>query len=118
MVVAPAIAQEGHPLKGAWLGTWGPSEDHTNVVVVVLDWGGEQITGTINPGTDNIAIRNASLDPDGWVVHLEAQAPSRTGGTLNYVIEGTIENLPFNNRFITGTWRHQNASGPFEITRQ
>lgn len=119
VLAAPATAQEGHPLKGSWLGTWGPSEDHTNVVVVVMDWDGKQITGTINPGTDNIEIESASLDPDGWKVHLEAKAVSaRTGETLNYVIDGTIENLPFNDRFIRGTWRHQSANGPFEITRQ
>ena len=27
---APAIAQEGHPLKGSWVGTWGPSKLHDN----------------------------------------------------------------------------------------
>jgi len=116
--VAPVIAQEGHPLKGSWLGTWGPSEDHTNVVVVIMDWDGQQITGMINPGTDNIAMENATLNPEGWAVRFEAKGQSRTGETLNYVIEGTIENLPFNDRFIRGTWRHQSASGPFEVTRQ
>jgi hypothetical protein len=116
--VTPAVAQEGHPLKGSWLGTWGPSEDHTNVVVVIMDWDGQQITGMINPGTDNIPIANATLNPDGWVLRFEANGQSRTGQTLNYVIEGRIENLPFNDRFVRGTWRHQNGTGPFEITRQ
>ena len=27
---APAVAQEGHPLKGSWIGTWGPSQNHSN----------------------------------------------------------------------------------------
>jgi hypothetical protein len=118
VAVSPAMAQEGHPLKGSWLGNWGPSEDHTNSIIIVMDWDGEEITGVINPGTDDIPIQNASLNPDGWVVHLEATTQNRSGQTLNYVIEGTIEGLPFNSRSITGTWRHQNASGPFEITRQ
>lgn len=118
VMVSPASAQEGHPLKGSWLGTWGPSEDHTNVVVVIMDWDGQEISGIMNPGTDNIEIENATLDPDGWVLRFEAQGESATGSTLNYVIEGTIENLPFNNRFVTGTWSHESASGQFEITRQ
>ena len=116
--VSPVVAQEGHPLKGSWLGTWGPSEDHTNVVVVIMDWDGQNITGVINPGTDNIQLENATLDPDGWVLRFEAEGESVTGSPLHYVVEGTIENLPFNDRFIRGTWRHENGSGPFEITRQ
>lgn len=115
--VAPAMAQEGHPLKGSWLGTWGSADD-PDVVVVILDWDGKEITGIINPGTENIAIENAMLNPDGWVVHFEARRPGQGGQTLNYVLEGTIENLPFNDRFIRGTWRNQNGTGPFEITRQ
>jgi hypothetical protein len=32
---APAIAQEGHPLKGSWLGTWGPSKLHSNDILII-----------------------------------------------------------------------------------
>lgn len=115
---APAAAQEGHPVKGSWLGSWGPSQDHTNDVLVILDWDGQNITGMINPGTDNIEIQNATLDPENWVLRFEAQGQDRSGNTLNYVVEGTLENLAFSNRSITGTWRHQNGEGPFEIVRQ
>src|SRR5690606_33943936 len=113
-----AIGQEGHPLKGSWLGTWGPSETHLNDVIVVMDWDGQQITGVINPGTDNIQIENATLDPEGWVLRFEAEGQDRSGNPLHYVIEGHIENLAFYNRMVTGTWTHESGSGPFEITRQ
>src|SRR5690606_34004517 len=56
---APATAQEGHPLKGSWLGTWAGNEAHGENVLLVLDWDGQNITGIINPGTDNIAITKA-----------------------------------------------------------
>jgi len=115
---APAAAQEGHPLKGSWLGTWGPSKTHSNDVLFVLNWDGKNITGTINPGTDNIPIKNATLNPDTWVVRFEADAKDKAGNTLNYVIEGKIENLAFHNRSITGTWKHQKESGPLKISRQ
>jgi hypothetical protein len=115
--VAPA-AQEGHPLKGSWLGTWGPSKLHSNEVVVVLNWDGKSITGMINPGTDNIPIKNATLNPEGWVVHLEADAKDKSGTTISYVIEGKIENLSFHNRSIVGTWKSQKENGPFKISRQ
>ena len=39
---APAIAQEGHPLKGSWVGTWGPSKLHDNDLLVVLSWDGKE----------------------------------------------------------------------------
>ena len=66
---------------------------HGNDIIVVLDWDGKAITGMINPGTDNMPIRNATLDPDGWVVRFEADGKDRSGTALSYVIEGTIENL-------------------------
>ena len=118
IAAAPAAAQEGHPVKGSWLGTWGPSPDHLNDVIVILDWDGENITGVINPGIDNVEIRNATLDPDGWIVRFEAEMVNAAGATLDYVVEGTIGNLAFHDRTITGTWSHQNGSGPFEIQRQ
>jgi hypothetical protein len=114
----PAAAQEGHPLKGSWLGTWAGNTSHSPDVVLVLNWDGKAITGIINPGTDNIAIKNATLDPDGWVVHLEADAKDSSGRALTYVIDGKIENLHVPNRGITGTWKNQKESGAFKVNRQ
>ena len=114
---APATAQEGHPLKGSWLGTWAGNEAHGENVLLVLDWDGQNITGIINPGTDNIAITKASLDPEGWVVTIEAEAGA-SGSAVRYVIEGRIENLELPNRSIVGTWRHQQGRGEFEASRQ
>jgi hypothetical protein len=110
-------AQEGHPLKGAWFGDWGPSRNDRNPVLIVMDWDG-RITGTINPGTDNIPIKNATLNPNGWILRIEAEGKDRSGKTLNYVIEGKIENMAMAKRSITGTWRHQTANGDFTIKRQ
>ena len=115
---APAVAQEGHPLKGSWIGTWGPSQNHSNDVIIVLNWDGKSITGTINPGTDEIAIKNATLNPDGWVVHLEGDAKDKAGKTITYIIDGKIENLPKRDRSVVGTWKTATENGPFKISRQ
>jgi hypothetical protein len=115
---SPAVAQEGHPLKGSWLGAWTGNKSHSPDIVVVLNWDGKAITGMINPGTDNIPIKNATLNPEGWVVHLEADAKDKAGTVLTYVIDGRIQNLPLNNRFITGTWKNQKESGAFRMGRQ
>ncbi|MEP7310062.1 MAG: hypothetical protein ABJA98_31520 [Acidobacteriota bacterium] len=113
-----AAAQEGHPLKGSWLGTWAGNKIHGNDVLVVLNWDGKNITGMINPGTDNMAVKNATLNPDGWVVHLEADAKDKSGAALTYVIDGKIEDLRLPNRSITGTWKNQRESGIFKVGRQ
>ena len=111
-------AQEGHPLKGSWIGTWGPSQAHSNDIVLVLDWDGKNVTGTINPGPDNMAVKNASLNPEGWLVHIEADGKDKSGAVINYVIDGKIDNLAFANRSITGTWKSQKEKGAFKVQRQ
>lgn len=118
MAPSVAAAQEGHPLKGSWLGTWAGNTSHRPDVVLVLNWDGKTITGTINPGTDNIPVKNATLNPEGWVVHLEADAKDTAGRALTYVIDGKIENLHVPNRSITGVWKNQKETGEFKVSRQ
>lgn len=113
-----ASAQEGHPLKGSWLGTWGPAKSHSNDILLIMNWDGKTISGMVNPGTDNAPIKNATLNPDGWVVRFEVDIKDRSGTVLNYVIEGKIENLAFHNRSIVGTWKNQRESGQLKIGRQ
>jgi hypothetical protein len=113
-----APAQEGHPLKGSWIGTWESNETHGDDVLVILDWDGKNITGMINPGTDNMAITKANLAPEGWVVTLEADGKDKAGAAVHYVIEGRIEDLELPNRSIVGTWRNERGRGAFEISRQ
>lgn len=115
---ALALAQEGHPLKGSWLGTWEGNKTHGNDIVLVMNWDGKAITGMINPGTDNIAIKSATLNPEGWLVHIEADAKDKSGAVVSYVIDGKIENLAFANRSIVGTWRSQREKGAFKASRQ
>jgi hypothetical protein len=119
LVAIPAIAQEGHPLKGSWLGTWAGNKTLGNDVLVVMTWDGKSITGTINPGTDNIAIKSATLNPEGWLVHIDADAKDKQGNPITYAIDGKIENLPLANRSVTGTWKdNRGGTGAFRIGRQ
>lgn len=115
---APVRAQEGFPLKGSWIGSWGPSKTHSDDLLMVLNWDGKTISGMINPGTDNMPIKAASLDPKGWVVKLEADGKDKNGSTVSYVIEGKIENLELPNRSINGTWSSNKGRGTFTASRQ
>ena len=120
VVVAGAVrpaAQEGHPLKGSWIGTWGPAKSHEADLVLVLNWDGKAISGTLNPGVDDVAIKNATLDPATWTFKFEADVKDKAG-VRNYALEGKIENLAFHNRTISGTWKNQRESGKFRIQRQ
>lgn len=117
-ILSPALAQEGHPLKGSWIGSWAGNKIHGADVVVVLSWDGKAITGMINPGTDNMAIKNATLNPEGWVVHFEADGKEKSGAALTYIIDGKIENIHIPKRTISGTWKNQKENGAFNIERQ
>jgi hypothetical protein len=111
-------AQEGHPLKGSWIGTWGPAKSHSPDLLVILNWDGKAITGMINPGTDNIPIKSATLVPEGWVVRIQADGKDASGAVLNYSIEGRLEDLALPGRSIVGSWKNQRESGKFELVRQ
>lgn len=115
---AAAVAQEGHPLKGSWLGEWKGNAVHGDNILLILDWDGKAITGMINPGTDNMALTRATLEPNGWVVRLEAEGKDKDGSAVRYVIDGKIENLELPNRSINGTWSSNKGGGAFTASRQ
>ena len=114
----PLAAQEGHPLKGSWIGVWESNALLGNDILLVMNWDGKAVTGIINPGTDDIKIENATLDPAGWKVHIEATAKDKQGAAVKYVIDGTIDKLEMSNRAIIGTWSSPRGKGKFEAHRQ
>ncbi len=115
---ATAVAQEGHPLKGSWLGEWKGNAVHGDNVLLILDWDGKAITGMINPGTDNMPLTRATLEPNGWVVRFESEGKDKDGSAVRYVVEGRIENLELPNRSINGTWSSNKGRGAFTASRQ
>ena len=116
-VAATTLAQYGHPLKGSWSGDWGTSKERRTRVLLLLDWDGKAITGTINPGPDAVPLTEATLDPTTWTVRFRAEGKDRSGGTVRYAIEGKLENLGSYHRVITGTWSQGAQKGDFKITR-
>ena len=105
---------QGHPLKGTWLGDWGPNKTSRTQVLIDMDWDGKAVTATLNPGPDGLKFTKAELDHTNWTVHLEAAAPAG----VKYVVDGKIENLGSASRSIVGTWMQGNQKGDFKITRQ
>jgi hypothetical protein len=113
---AVAFAQEGHPLKGSWSGDWGQSAAQRTPLLIVMDFDG-RITGTVNPGTDNLVIKAATLDPNAWALHVEADGKDKAGQPVKFSFDGRMENLALYNRSIKGTWSSGTRKGDFKVTR-
>jgi hypothetical protein len=118
LLVSAARAQEGHPMSGVWVGDWGFTAAERNRVVLVLDWSGTGLTGTLNPGPAAMPLTTATVNPDDWSVHLEAEARNREGQPVRYVIDGTLDDLGTYNRSLAGSWKVGTEQGTFSITRQ
>ncbi|MEE2637987.1 MAG: hypothetical protein VYE68_12230 [Acidobacteriota bacterium] len=116
-MVVSAFAQYGHPLKGSWSGDWGADPDNRTRLLLLLDWDGTAITGTINPGPQAVDITTASLDPTTWAIHFEAIGEDDAGEPVAYVIDGELQNLGSYNRVITGMWMQGDLTGAFTLTR-
>src|SRR3977135_754491 len=118
MLVLPAIAQEGHPMSGRWVGAFGPRKHQRTCVVVAIEWTGKELTATINPGPNAIKAKIAKANPVDWSLHIEADGKDAQGRPAMYVIDGKIDDLGTYNRSIIGTWNVGGVKGDFSITRQ
>ena len=118
LLASTASAQEGHPMSGVWVGDWILQGSQQQRVVVVLDWLGTQLAGTINPGPNAVPIKVATVNPADWSLHLEADVPNGPGKFVHYVIDGKIDDLGTYNRSLAGSWNVDAKKGTFSITRQ
>ena len=103
----------GHPVKGTFIGEWGANANTQDSLLLLMDWDGKTITGTINPGPQAVPITKAELRPEGWTLHIEGG----TGGD-QIALDGKFENLTWLARSLTGTYTRGNQKGTFRITRQ
>ena len=117
VLVAPAPAQEGHPLVGSWHGTWGPNAKDRTDVTLVMEWDGKEVTGILNPGLNSAKLQKATLDPSTWTLRFEADLKDRSGAAVHVVAEGKIEDITNARRSIVGAWTQGAAKGDFKITR-
>ena len=137
LFAASALAQEGHPAKGTWVGHWGPTATVQSRIVLVMDHDGKTMSGLFNPGPNVVPLKVARLDitpgqqsPKRGVppilpifkVYFEADARDAKGSPVAIVAEGTMHNVALPNRWITGTWTQtsggNSVKSEFKITRQ
>jgi len=137
LCAASAPAQEGHPLRGVWVGYWGPASTAQNRIVVVMDHDGKTVSGVLNPGPNAVPLKVARLDitpgtpsPKQGVpailpifkVYFEVDAKDAKGNPVAIVAEGTMQNTALPNRWIEGTWTRTSGGkavkSEFKISRQ
>lgn len=111
------VAQEGHPLAGSWHGDRGPGAQKRTDITVILDWDGTQLTGTVNPGFEDMKLQNAKLNPKGWTVHFEIDSKDASGKTVRCLVDGTIDRLGSDQRTLSGSWVCGAVKEDFKITR-
>ena len=118
LMTPAAVAQQGHPLAGVWLGDWGASAADRHPVVLELKWENTSLSGAINPGeADEALIKVGALDSTNWTVHLEGEGKDERGAALKTIVDGKIENLGSPKRVLTGTWTRGTTKGTFKLTR-
>ena len=141
-----AVAQEGHPAKGTWVGYWGPTLTVQSRIVLVIDHDGKTMSGVYQPGPNAVPLKVARLDitpgkPAVGVargnsgaapqvpavlpifkVHFEIDGKDARGNSVAIVADGTMNNTALANRSITGTWTQTSGgnttTSEFKIARQ
>lgn len=137
LCAASALAQEGHPAKGTWLGHWGPTLTVQSRIVVVFDHDGKTMSGVLNPGPNAVPLKVARLDitpgkPSPgkgappilpvFKVYFEADTRDAKGTPVAIVADGTMHAVALYNRWIEGSWTQtsggKTVKSVFKIARQ
>ena len=146
LAATTVAAQEGQPVKGTWVGFWGPTQTVQSRIVLVIDHDGKTMSGIYQPGPNAVPLKVARLDitpgkPAVGVargnsgqapkipailpifkVHFEIDAKDARGNPVSIVADGTINNTALPNRSITGTWTQTTggttSKSDFKIARQ
>ena len=72
-----------------------------------------QTSDAFDPGANAVEVKNGTFDEKTNAVHLEADAKSRSGKSVHYMVDGKVDN-----NTMSGTWNHDNRKGDFKITKK
>ncbi|MET0280372.1 MAG: hypothetical protein ABW278_04500 [Steroidobacteraceae bacterium] len=100
------MAQEGFPLDGTWRGEVVNRDGSHRTIVLVMQYDGKQVNGTMNPGPDSVDFTGGKLTPAGWKFGLAFKGARN----VNTTFDGAISNLGKYNRVLAGKWTEGAAS--------
>jgi len=95
-----SVAQEGFPLDGTWRSESTAKDGSHRTIVLVMQWDGKSVTGTVNPGPKGVDFTGGTLNPEGWKFTLDVK--NAKGGPIHF--EGTISDLGKYKRVVAGKW--------------
>lgn len=113
LLAGSAGAQEGFPLDGTWRGEVAAA-GAARTIVLIMQWDGKTIAGTINPGPNSVEFASATLVPDGWKVTFAAK--DAKGNAIAF--DGAIGELGKYNRTLSGKWTEGSASFDIRFVRE
>ena len=105
-------------MTGSWVGEWGPAPAQQTRIVIVMKWTGKELAGTINPGPRAVPIRTATVNPEDWSVHIEADAADAQGRKVAWVIDAKLDQLGSYHRGLAGTLTAGAVKHRFTVNRQ
>jgi hypothetical protein len=100
LLAGAAGAQEGFPLDGTWRGEYVAPDGAHRTIVLVMQYDGKHVNGTMNPGPDSVDFTDGKLTPEGWKFALAFKGIQGASTTFN----GAISNLGKYNRVLAGKW--------------
>jgi hypothetical protein len=100
LCAAATNAQEGFPLDGTWRGETVAKDGSHRTIVLVMQWDGKHVTGTLNPGPNGTDFTTGKLNPEGWKFTLDLK--TKQGTTVHF--DGAIADLGKYNRALAGKW--------------
>jgi hypothetical protein len=104
--MATAGAQEGFPLDGTWRSDSTAKDGSHKTIVLIMQWDGKQIAGTVNPGPEGADFTGGKLNPDGWKFTLDTK--NSKGAAIHF--EGAISDLGKYRRVLAGRWTEGGSS--------
>ncbi len=113
-VAVAATAQVGFPLDGTWPAEHVAADGSPVTIVLIIQWDGRTVSGTINPGPDSIDFSDAVLTPEGWKVTLAAK--DAKGAAVGF--EGALADLGKYNRALAGKWTQGGQTHDVRFVRE
>ncbi len=114
LIVAGSLqAQEGFPLDGTWRAQHVVNGEPLTVVLI-MQWDGKSLSGTINPGPDGIDFTDAKLEPAGWKLTIDAK--DAKGQSIKF--EGVLSEIGSYNRVLAGQWVESGKTEALRFVRE